>query len=84
MGRMNELDLCIQEVALDDKALRDKITDELVLHLNGLLPYNEMSQGAQRAISIFETAKMDELSYHEGHLGFPVDDDDLPLDGENV
>ena len=80
MSRMNELDLCIQEVACNDQELEHKITDELELHLNGLLPYNEMSYEAQRAMSIFETTTKEELEYYNGHQSIPTDDDDIPLE----
>ena len=84
MGKMNELDLCIQEVAMNDKALRDKITDEIELHLNGLLPYDHMSPESQKAICMFEEQNKAEQSYHEGHLGAPIDIDDIPLNEEEI
>ena len=84
MGQMKELAFTITEVANGNKALEERMMDEVELHLNGLLPFGEMSMESQRAFELFEIGQKDEISYHQGHLGYPVDDDDLPLTEEEI
>ena len=55
MGKMNELDLCIQEVVQDNETLRAQVVEEIDMHLSGLTPFGELSFEAQRAIELFET-----------------------------
>lgn len=75
MSKMNELDLCIQEVSEEDQNIRDSVTAEISDHLNGLKPFYELSFRAQRAIEIWETTNEEE-SYRMGQLcSYPCDEE---------
>ena len=75
MSKMSELDLCISDIAGHDKELRKRLVDEIELHLNNLLPYDQMSEDAQKVICLFEQENKAEQSYHQGHLSMPDDDE---------
>ena len=84
MSRMNELDLCITDVAHGDENLRKQLVEEINDHLQGIKPFDELSLSARGVIEIWETTNEHEMSYHGGTLGFPQDDDDLLIqEGES-
>ena len=81
MGKMNELDLCIQEVVQDNETLRAQVVEEIDMHLSGLTPFGELSFEAQRAIELFETQNADDIHYNE-QFGYPGSDEDYLDEGE--
>jgi hypothetical protein len=59
--------------------------EEINEHLNGTLPWHEMSMEAQYAIEMWETEAVQEMSIHNGYLGYPgQDDDDIALNDEDM
>jgi len=75
MSKMNQLDLCISDIANGDKDLERQIRDEMELHLNGLLHYSELCESSQKAICAFEQANKAEMDYNSGRLGMPEEDE---------
>ena len=75
MSQMNRLSQCIDEIAVNDDGLRNAIVEEINEHLNGLLPWNQLSMESQMAYEMFELDRQQEADYSEGHYGHPDDDD---------
>ena len=55
MSKMSELDLCITEISNGDEGLRQSMITEINEHLNGLMPWNELSQESKLAYEMFES-----------------------------
>ena len=79
MSVMKELDFCITEMCFGDDEKRLKMVEEIGEHLNGIRPFHELSFESQRALEVWETSGEQELSYDQGTMGYPADDDDLPI-----
>ena len=82
MSVMKELDMCVTDIAHGDEQKRLKMVEEISEHLNGIRPFHELSFESQRAIEVWETQNEDQTSYHQGTMGYPQDDDDIPLNEE--
>lgn len=79
MSRMNELDLCIEDMAEGNAKVKIEMVEEIMEHLNGLREFKDLSERSKLAMETWETGKIDEISHNQPHLGWPVDDDDIPL-----
>jgi hypothetical protein len=79
---MNELDQCINDIAMDDVDLKESMVLEIQEHLNGMRPYEDLTYEAQRAIDVWTTMNADEVHYNEqfNHPGY--DDSDGMLEEE--
>lgn len=81
---MSELDLTITDFAQGDDQVRKALVEEISEHLNGLKPFAELSSRAQMIIEVWECSREHEESLHGGTMGYPVDDDDIPLQDEDI
>jgi len=63
MSKMNELDLCISDIANGDEKLRQSMIEEITDHLNGTTPWNQLSRESQMAYEIFESDMGAEVTY---------------------
>lgn len=68
VGRICELDSCIQEVARDNVKLNESLSDEIQEYLNGTRDLSQLSWQGQYAIQLWETDNTSDIAYHSTNL----------------
>lgn len=68
--KMNNLSICIQEVARDDSKTTKAITAEINEYLHGDKRFDQLTVPAQYAVQLASTGNDDEICYNKGRFSF--------------
>ena len=61
MGKMNDLEIVIREFAYNDQKLENEMRRQIMAHLDGDLPFQEMDTRAQAILEAWETDQTEEI-----------------------
>ena len=70
MSSMNELDQLVDDMAKGDQAKRSSLVEEINDHINGVLPWDQLTFEAQFCVEQWETMNTAEFHGNADH-GYP-------------